>query len=187
MSQSKQVGHQGEQYAKKVTARFRREISILGKLSHPNIAMALDAGIHDSDPYLVMEYVDGVDGSRMLKACGPLRVSDACEIIRQACEGIQHAFEAGIVHRDLKPANLMISRAGEVKILDLGLGKAIDSEETQLTELHSVPGTADYIAPEQWKSGAVTIASDIYSLGCTLYCFLAGRHPLQMVNLCLIC
>ncbi len=177
MSQSSQAGNLGEQYAKKITARFRREIAILGKLSHPNIAMALDAGIHQTDPYLVMEYVDGVDGSRMLKICGPLRVSDACEIIRQACEGIQHAYEAGIVHRDLKPANLMISRGGEVKILDLGLGKAIDSEDTQLTELHSVPGTADYIAPEQWKSGAVTIASDIYSLGCTLYCLLAGRPP----------
>lgn len=161
--------------------RFENEIRAIGKLHHPNIADAYDAGEVNGEPYLVMEYVDGVDAQKLVRLKGQISVADSCEIIRQACLGLQHAHEQGFVHRDIKPSNLMINNFGSVKVMDLGLAKLKESQVSHgLTATGTGLGTPDYMPPEQWHDAtAVTIQSDIYSLGCTLYCLLTGKAPFQ--------
>ena len=142
---------------------------------------AHDAGEADGTHFLVMEYVDGIDLSNLVRQHGPLPVAEACELIRQAALGLQHAHEHGLVHRDIKPANLLLTTGGQVKILDLGLALlAVDTRRptNELTADRPVMGTADYMSPEQaGDSHAVDIRADIYSLGCTLYKLLTGKAP----------
>jgi response regulator RpfG family c-di-GMP phosphodiesterase len=161
-------------------ARFRREMKAVGRLDHPNIVQARDAGEMDGAHFLVMEFIDGIDLSTLLSYHGPVSIPDACELIRQAAVGLQHAFEQGLVHRDLKPSNLMLAQGGIVKLLDLGLARLCDDSSTgsPLTEPGQVMGTADYIAPEQaFGPHPVDVRADLYSLGCTLYHLLAGCAP----------
>ncbi len=161
-------------------ARFQREMEAVGKLDHPHIIRATDAGESDGVPFLVMEFVDGPDLGRVVKACGPLTTPDACEAIRQAALGLQHAHEHGLVHRDLKPSNLLLGPGGVVKVLDLGLAliQGEQAHEEGLTATGQLLGTFDYMAPEQAEdTHAVDVRADLYSLGCTLYHFLAGRPP----------
>lgn len=158
--------------------RFDREIDALDGLTHPNIVSVVDAGQISGTPFLVMEYIDGVDVNGLLKQVGRLSVADACEIVRQAAVGLHHVHERGLVHRDIKPANIMVSAEGVVKILDLGLARLMDAGDHQLTSTNQVFGTPDYMSPEQCDSGtAAGPASDVYSLGCTLFCLLTGRPP----------
>lgn len=169
----------------RAVARFHREMEAVGKLVHPHIVLAHDAGEADGHHYLVMEYVDGLDLARLAGRRGPLGVADACELARQAAVGLEHAHRHGLVHRDVKPSNLMLSTAGQTKLLDLGLalldvGQTANDPLTgdQLTVDRQCMGTADYMAPEQaGDSHAVDIRADIYSLGCTLYKLLVGRAP----------
>jgi serine/threonine protein kinase/curli biogenesis system outer membrane secretion channel CsgG len=161
-------------------ARFQREMEAIGKLDHPNIIRATDAGEVDGVPFLVMEFVDGPDLARVVKACGSLSAADACEVIRQAALGLQHAYEHGLVHRDLKPSNLLLGQGGVVKVLDLGLAlfQGEHSPEEGLTATGQLLGTFDYMAPEQAEdTHTVDVRADLYSLGCTLYHFLTGRPP----------
>ncbi|TWU03168.1 serine/threonine-protein kinase [Neorhodopirellula pilleata] len=158
--------------------RFDREMKAVGRLSHPNIVRATDAGEHDGKHYLAMEFVDGHDLSQILRACGRLRIGDACEAVRQAAVGIQHAHENGLIHRDLKPSNLMVTKKGQIKILDLGLARLHSSDTEGLTSDFQIMGTADYMAPEQaLKALQVDSRVDVYSLGCTLYALLCGMPP----------
>jgi serine/threonine-protein kinase len=162
--------------------RFHREIRAAAQLSHPNIVAAHDADEVNGTHFFVMEYVEGTDLARLVKKHGPLGIADACEYVRQAGLGLQHAFEKGLVHRDIKPANLLLTRAGVVKVLDMGLARlGYDGDEeasSTMTREGSVMGTLDYIAPEQAiDSHCVDIRADIYSLGCTLYFLLTGRVP----------
>src|SRR5262249_58618750 len=131
--------------------RFAREKEALGSLVHPNIVRATDAGEANGCHYLVMEYVEGIDVNRLVKLCGPLRVPDACELVRQAAAGLQYIHERRRVHRDIKPSNLLLSREGQVKILDLGLALIHEgpAKDDELTRTNQVMGTADYMAPEQ--------------------------------------
>ena len=128
-----------------------------------------------------MEYVDGVNLSDLLKHTGPMPICDSCELIRQAAIGLQHAFENGLVHRDIKPGNLMLTRQGQVKMLDLGLALLHDNQLGGLADLTTtgqLMGTIDYMAPEQAESTRdVDIRADIYSLGATLYALLCGAAP----------
>jgi serine/threonine protein kinase len=127
-----------------------------------------------------MEFVEGIDLSSLLRSHGPVPVPDACEMIRQASVGLQHAFENRLVHRDIKPSNLMLSPPGVVKMLDLVLARLCDegSGDGPLTEPGQVLGTVDYMAPEQaFGTHPVDVRADVYSLGCTLYHLLAGRAP----------
>lgn len=101
--------------------RFQREMLTIGKLDHPAIVRATDAGEVDGTHFLVMELIEGIDLSRLVKIGGALLAADACELVRQAAEGIEYSHRLGIVHRDIKPSNLMLNRNGQVKILDLGL------------------------------------------------------------------
>lgn len=165
---------------RRAVARFEREMEAVGKLEHPNIVRALDAGEHEGTHYLVMEYVDGLDLSQLAKRRGPLPIADACELVRQAALGLEGAHERGLVHRDIKPSNLMLTPAGQVKVLDLGLALLAADQPggDELTGASQMMGTADYCAPEQaGDSHAVDIRADLYSLGCALYKLLAGRVP----------
>jgi serine/threonine protein kinase len=164
----------------RAVARFRREIKAAGRLNHPNVVRAHDArqvkGIH----FLVMEFVEGTDLARMLMQQGRPKICDACEIIRQAAVGLQHAFEHGLVHRDIKPANLMLTPAGVVKVLDLGLARWFNEvpHPSDAGPAGYVVGTAEYMAPEQARgTAAVDTRGDIYSLGCTLFELLTGHPP----------
>jgi len=159
-------------------ARFEREMRAVGKLEHPNIVRAMDANQHDKTHYLVMEYVDGVDLSELVHRIGPLSVADACELVRQAAIGLQHAHEHDLVHRDIKPSNLMLTKQGQVKILDLGLARLHTENIGELTSAGQLMGTIDYMAPEQTgDSHDVDIRADIYGLGATLFKLLCDRAP----------
>lgn len=165
---------------RRAVARFRREMEAVGKLVHPNIVLAHDAGEADGQHFLVMEFVEGLDLAQIADRRGPLAVADACELVRQAAMGLEHAHQHGLVHRDIKPSNLILSAHGQTKILDLGLAllDAGQPTESDLTGDCQMMGTTDYMAPEQaGDSHAVDIRADIYSLGCTLYKLLVGRAP----------
>jgi serine/threonine protein kinase len=158
-------------------ARFSREMRAVGKLDHPHLVRATDARRVGPWHLLVMELLDGIDLERLIRRVGSLSVADACEVARQAAEGLQHAHERGVVHRDVKPSNLMLTRGGTVKVLDLGLAR-LQGVGEGLTPTRLAMGTPDYMAPEQvQESRGVTPRSDLYSLGCMLYHFLAGRPP----------
>lgn len=163
-------------------ARFHREIELIGKLDHPNIVRATDAGEVDGIPFLVMELVDGLDLRRVQQLLGPLPVPDACAIAYQTLLGLEYLRQNGLVHRDIKPSNLMLTPAGEVKILDLGLGRYGEvNRGEELTATGLAMGTADYMAPEQrTDSHHVDIRADLYSLGCTLYKLLTGKLPSEI-------
>jgi len=162
-------------------ARFHREMEAVGRLDHPHIVRAMDAGEDDGKSYLVMEYVRGVDLSQIVKQRGALSPAEACELVRQAAIGLQEAHEHGMVHRDIKPSNLMLAMPKKgppiVKILDMGLAQlthAAGGEE--LTSTGQLMGTLDYMAPEQGgDTKAVDIRADIYALGATLYKLLTGE------------
>jgi formylglycine-generating enzyme required for sulfatase activity len=162
--------------------RFRREVEAAARLSHPNIVTAYDAEQAGDLHLLVMEFVPGKSLAEFLEKKGPLPIPLACHFTRQAALGLQHASEQGMVHRDIKPANLMVTPKGLVKVLDFGLAK-LASERGQgkgLTSTGAFMGTPDYCAPEQATDArSADIRADIYGLGCTLYCLLAGRPPFQ--------
>jgi serine/threonine protein kinase len=161
-------------------ARFDREIKAAGRVNHPNVVQALDAREIDGTRFLVMELVDGVNLSQLVRTCGRLEIADACELTRQAALGLQAAHQHGLVHRDIKPSNLMLSRSGQLKILDLGLARfrAEPAEPGEVTEVGETIGTAEYIAPEQVAdSHRVDIRADIYSLGCSMFRLLTGQPP----------
>jgi serine/threonine protein kinase len=175
--------------------RFHREVQAAARLSHPNIVTAFDAEQAGDSHFLVMEFVNGMDLGEVIRQRGPLPVQEACEFIRQAANGLQYAHELGMVHRDIKPQNLMLTDDGKVKILDFGLASlttetVVEPDATthlepvanmataQLTKMGSTMGTPDYISPEQTRDAhSVDIRSDIYSLGCTLYCLLTRQPP----------
>src|ERR671937_2152040 len=176
----------------KFVARFRREALAVAKLIHPHIIQVYDTGVDDARHYIVMEYVEGRSGAQLLQSPGSLGPELAVEIGTQACAGLEYAHRQGIIHRDVKPGNLMViggpaarrnsQRAnnpptGEmtVKLTDFGIARA--SEQTRLTQVGSVVGTAAYLAPEQARGEEATPASDVYALGVVIYQLLTGRLP----------
>lgn len=169
----------------KSVGRFLREMQAIGKLDHPNIVRATDGGEINGIHYLVMELLDGIDLSALVRSHGPLPVPDACELVRQIAHGLHYAHRKKLIHRDIKPSNIMLSRGEDgrtsVKLLDLGLAFLFDNRLTgsqELTETGQMMGTIDYMAPEQGDdSSSVDERADIYSLGATLYKLLCGNAP----------
>jgi eukaryotic-like serine/threonine-protein kinase len=173
----------------KFVARFRREALAVAKLIHPNIVQVYDTGVDESRHYIVMEYVEGKSGAQLLQTKGPLGPRVSVEVGVQSCAGLEYAHRQGIVHRDVKPGNLMIiggpaadggeldTEAMSVKLTDFGIARA--AEQTRLTQVGSVVGTAAYLAPEQARGEEATSASDVYALGVVLYQLLTGRLPYE--------
>lgn len=158
--------------------RFHREMEAIGQLDHPNIVRATDAGEIDGIPFLAMEFVDGVDLSRIVAKVGPLSVTDTCEVLCQAASGLQHVHDNGLVHRDIKPSNLLLTTTDQVKIVDLGLARLTQGERSagELTETGIMMGTIDYMSPEQaMNTRDAGPRADQYSLACVLYFLLTGR------------
>jgi serine/threonine-protein kinase len=164
-------------------ARFRREALAVAKLIHPNIVQVYDTGIDEGRHYIVMEYVQGRSGAQILQRYGPLDGETTAEIGAQACAGLDYAHRRGIIHRDVKPGNLMIVGGpvggGEMtmKLTDFGIARAV--EQTRITQVGSVVGTAAYLSPEQVRGEEATPATDVYALGVVLYQFLTGRLPYE--------
>ncbi len=158
----------------------RFETEALGRLDHGHLVRASDAGVEGGTPFVVMELLDGMDLAKLTKQRGPWPIAEACEAVRQAALGLQHAFERGLVHRDIKPSNLWLTPPGGVKVLDLGLARLYgeDSATPSLTATGMVMGTPDYMAPEQiLDSHTADTRADLYSLGCTLFHLLSGEPP----------
>ena len=161
--------------------RFRTERQVLASLKHPHIASLFDGGLApDGTPYLVMELVDGVAITEWCRS-HDLSLDGRLSLFRVVCDAVQHAHQALVVHRDLKPDNILVSSAGDVKLLDFGIAKLLEPEawgvsgtETQ-TEMRAL--TPEYAAPEQWHRGPITTATDVYALGVLLYELLTGVRP----------
>ncbi len=165
--------------------RFRREVDVAARLSHPNIVSVLDADEDRGVQFMTMEYIEGNDLDRLVRQHGPLPVEQALDCVIQAARGLEAAHAQGIVHRDIKPGNLMLDASGQVRVLDLGLARLVEASNplaetaaSPLTQAGICMGTADYMAPEQGlDSRTADHRADIYSLGCTLYYLLARRPP----------
>ncbi|HEY8378035.1 MAG TPA: serine/threonine-protein kinase, partial [Nannocystis sp.] len=162
-----------------VLRRFRAERRILASLDHPNIARLLDVGATDDGlPYFVMEYVDGVD---ILEHCRrhALDIPARLALFRDVCAAVHHAHQRLLVHRDLKPGNILVTSAGVPKLLDFGIAKILDPEQTDghTTRLAERRLTPRYSAPEQLHGERVTTACDVWALGVLLYELLVERHP----------
>jgi eukaryotic-like serine/threonine-protein kinase len=162
--------------------RFKREGSILGRLSHPHIADLVDAGVTpDGKPYLVLEHVDGTPIDRFCHDKA-LDVEGRIRLFLEVLEAVAHAHANLIVHRDLKPSNVLVTTDGRVKLLDFGIAKLLENEgtggaTTDLTREDGAAMTPEYAAPEQVTHGPITTATDVYSLGVLLFLLLTGEHP----------
>ncbi|MGZ4276298.1 MAG: protein kinase domain-containing protein [Solirubrobacteraceae bacterium] len=164
--------------------RFRREALAAARLVHPNIVQVFDFGLDERShrQYIVMELVSGQSGAEILRDEGRLDVKEALSIVTQACAGLEYAHRNGVVHRDVKPGNLLRSDDGTVKLADFGIAKAM-SDESAITQIGSVLGTAAYLAPEQAAGESAGPAADIYALGVVTYQFLSGRLPYEASSL----
>ncbi|HEX3150028.1 MAG TPA: serine/threonine-protein kinase [Gemmataceae bacterium] len=160
--------------------RFLREARAAAALDHPNIVRLYDIGQGAGVHYLVMEYVEGTNVHDMVAKTGPLHFVQAVQYIAQAAAGLHHAHEKGFVHRDIKPSNLMVTKAGVIKILDMGLARSVTDAKDNLTGQQAeaeINGTPDFISPEQLLCESSDARTDIYSLGATLFALMAGQPP----------
>jgi len=159
-------------------ARFRREAQSAANLNHPNIVGVYDWGKERGTYYIVMEYIDGRSVSDILRADGPIEAKQAARIAAEVAGALGFAHRKGVVHRDVKPGNVLITEAGEVKVADFGIARAMtSSSEENLTQTGSVMGTATYFSPEQAQGKPVDPRSDLYSLGVVLYEMASGKPP----------
>ena len=173
------LGHGGAE-------RFRREGSALARLTHPDIARLIDAGIDEGQPFLVLEYIEGETIDRWCDARA-LAVEARVRLLVDVLATVAHAHGRLILHRDLKPSNILVTAEGRVKLLDFGIAKLIDDPEvpgppTALTQASGRAFTPEYAAPEQVQGGEVTMATDVYALGVLLYVLLTGTHPTAAAN-----
>lgn len=164
-------------------SRFRREALAAARLVHPNIVQVFDFGFDEAahQHFIVMEYVTGQSCAEILRERGVLPVGEAVEILAQACRGLDYAHRNGVVHRDVKPGNLLRNDDGVVKLADFGIAKA--TEQSSITQVGSVLGTAAYLAPEQARGEEAGPRADIYSLGVVAYQLLSGRLPYEATSL----
>ncbi len=164
-------------------ARFRREALAAARLVHPNVVQVYDFGTDDASQrqFIAMEYVQGQSCAEMLREHGRLGAEDVVEICAQACRGLDYAHRNGVIHRDVKPGNILRNAEGIVKIADFGIAKAAD--DSDITRVGSVIGTAAYLSPEQARGEPAGPPSDLYALGVVAFQLLAGRLPYQGASL----
>jgi eukaryotic-like serine/threonine-protein kinase len=164
-------------------SRFQREAQSAARLIHPNIVQVFDSGQDErtGQYFIVMEYIEGQSCAEILRDDGWMEVDEAVAIIEQACEGLHYAHRHGVVHRDVKPGNLLRSRDGEVKLADFGIAKA--TEQSSITQVGSVLGTAAYLAPEQARGEEAGPRADLYALGVVTYQLISGRLPYEAASL----
>jgi serine/threonine-protein kinase len=164
-------------------SRFRREALSAAKLVHPNIVQVFDFGTdnHSGRQFIVMEFVDGNSCAELLRDRGPMPPRDAVEILTQACRGLDYAHRNGVIHRDVKPGNLMVNTEGVVKLADFGIAKA--AEQSDITKVGSVLGTAAYLSPEQARGEPAGPKSDLYALGVVSYQLMSGKLPYEAASL----
>ena len=164
-------------------SRFRREALSAARLVHPNIVQVFDFGFDEGQHqhFIVMEHVPGHSCAELLRDRGHLDVDQAVEIIAQSCRGLEYAHRNGVVHRDVKPGNLLVSDSDVVKLADFGIARATD--QSSITQVGSVLGTAAYLAPEQARGEEAGPRADIYSLGVVTYQLMSGRLPYEASSL----
>jgi eukaryotic-like serine/threonine-protein kinase len=164
-------------------SRFRREALAAARLVHPNIVQVFDfgfdAGHHQH--FIVMEHVPGNSCAELLRDQGQLHVGKALDVVTQACRGLEYAHRNGVVHRDVKPGNLLVSDTGVVKLADFGIARAAD--QSSITQVGSVLGTAAYLSPEQARGDEAGPRADLYSLGVVTYQLISGRLPYEANSL----
>jgi serine/threonine-protein kinase len=162
-------------------ARFRREAQSAASLNHPSIVAVYDTGEDMATgvpvPYIVMEYVDGRTVRDLLQEGHRLLPERSLEIIDGVLRALDYSHQAGIVHRDIKPGNVMVTRNGDIKVMDFGIARAMSDAQATMTQTAQVIGTAQYLSPEQARGERVDSRSDLYSTGCLLYELLCGRPP----------
>jgi eukaryotic-like serine/threonine-protein kinase len=164
-------------------SRFRREALSAARLVHPNIVQVFDFGFDERQRqhFIVMEHVSGHSCAELLRDHGPMEVDQAVDVITQACRGLDYAHRNGVVHRDVKPGNLLVSDSDVVKLADFGIARAAD--QSSITQVGSVLGTAAYLAPEQARGEEAGARADLYSLGVVSYQLLTGRLPYEANSL----
>src|ERR671932_218423 len=156
--------------------RFRREAKAAAALSHPNIVSIYDRGQANGTPYIAMEVIEGRSLKELVLSRGPLPVDQAVDFTKQILAALRFAHRNGIIHRDIKPHNILVGSENRLKVTDFGIARAGAS---QMTEVGSIMGTAQYLSPEQAKGTPVDQRSDIYSLGIVLYELLTGEVPFK--------
>ncbi len=164
-------------------SRFQREAQAAARLVHPNVVQVYDSGTDEQTGqyFIVMEYIEGSYCAEILRDEGWVEVAEALSIIEQACEGLDYAHRHGVVHRDVKPGNLLRAREGQVKLADFGIAKA--TEQSSITQVGSVLGTAAYLAPEQARGEEAGPSADLYALGVVAYQLISGRRPYEASSL----
>ena len=158
--------------------RFRREARSAASLAHLNIVTVYDSGEHDGVPFIVMELVDGESLHARIRRDGPLSVRDTVRVARAVLAALGHAHTRGLVHRDMKPGNVLISQAGDLKVVDFGIAKGA-GEGTSVTRTGALMGTAAYLSPEQVEGHQATPRSDLYALGCLMFAALTATPPYE--------
>jgi serine/threonine-protein kinase len=164
-------------------SRFRREALAAARLVHPNIVQVFDFGFDEGhhQHFIVMEHVSGHSCAELLRDRGHLDVNEAVNIVSQACRGLDYAHRNGVVHRDVKPGNLLVSDNEVVKLADFGIARAAD--QSSITQVGSVLGTAAYLSPEQARGDEAGPRADLYSLGVVAYQLMSGRLPYEASSL----
>jgi serine/threonine-protein kinase len=164
-------------------ARFRREALSAARLVHPNVVQVYDFGTDEASQrqYIVMEHVEGQSCAELLRDHGPLEPESVVDICAQSCRGLDYAHRNGVVHRDVKPGNLLRNKEGVIKLADFGIAKA--TEDSDITRVGSVIGTAAYLSPEQARGESAGPAADLYALGVVAYQLATGRLPYQGASL----
>ncbi|MGK2858721.1 MAG: serine/threonine-protein kinase [Thermoanaerobaculia bacterium] len=157
--------------------RFRREIGVLAKISHPSIPSIAGSGLLGDEMYFVAEFVDGKNLRRIVRESGPFAPDEAARVCAAVADALDEAHRHGVIHRDVKPHNVMIASDGTVRLLDFGVARGVGIDMKTITATGMIVGTPEYMSPEQFEGHRVDGRSDIYSLGVVLFELLTGRLP----------